>query len=196
MEEFRALLGTKQVVTTGRPRADGAGGHGVYNGRSGRFLGRKVRDRHRMVVMLAVCGWTNQEIATAMHYTPSRVSIILSSKHPELLHLRQQTLERVANSTVDLTAKIRLAAPAALERMIDIVQSVDEAQARLAARDILDRAGYSPVKKQLTVEAQLPVDQLSDVLGRIQEANEVVLQQDNWAVKTFPRRSQRDQGAA
>jgi hypothetical protein len=197
MGEFRAILGHAQVPqATGRPRYPGAGGHGPYNGRSGRFLGRRVRERHKMVVMLAVCGWRNDEIARAMQYTPSRISVILNSHHPELLRVRDETANRIANSTVDLTAKIRLAAGPALDKMIALVDSQDENVARQSAKDILDRAGYAPVKKQLNVDAQVPMEELTGVLDRIQEANDVVLQRDNWVVKTFPRRSQRQDGAA
>lgn len=197
MGEFRAILGHAQVSTSiGHARYAGAGGRGIYDGRSGRFLGRKVRERHRMVVMLAVCGWRNDEIARAMHYTPARISVILNSRHPELLRVRDETAKRIANSTVDLTAKIRLAAGPALDKMIELVESRDENVARLSAKDILDRAGYAPVKKQLNVDAQVPMEELTGVLDRIDEANQVVLQRDNWVVKTFPRRSQRQDGAA
>lgn len=192
MHEFQAILGAKTtapVVANPRSRYSGAGGSGDYNGRSGRFLGKRVRDRHKMVVMLQVCGWTNNEIARATRYTPSRVSIILNSRHPELLAVRAATVERVANQTVDLSAKIRLAAPDALDKMISLVDSEDETVARLAARDILDRAGYSPVKKSVNVDTKVPLDELNGVLGKIHEANEVVMQRDNWVVKTLPRQS-------
>lgn len=188
MSEFQRLLGRGPAGTiVANPHFN------HYNGRSGRYLGRKVRDRHKIVVMLAVCGLKNNEIAASLGYTQGRVSIILNSKHPELLAVREAAIERVAHSTADLTAQIRLAAPKALEKMVGLLNSSDEKIVRVAARDILDRAGYSPVKKSLIGEVKVPMEELGGVLGRIHEANEVVMERDNWVVKSFPRISERRQ---
>lgn len=186
MAQFRAQMSTGQ--TQKRLRANGAGGRGEYDGRSSRFLGKKVKERHKMVVMLHVTGWKNNEIAAAMGYTQGRVSIILSSKRPELQAVRAEAAQRVLDNTVDLQAKFALYAPDALDRMVEIMnQTEDVANARLAAKDVLDRAGYSPVKKTAHVEATVPFDQLAALLPQIEKANEAVLKEGEYEVHTITK---------
>jgi hypothetical protein len=139
-----------------------------------------------MVVMLNVCGWTNKEIAKQMGYTEGRVSIILNSQRPELAAVKRDVTERVVNQTVDLTAKIRMKAGDALDRMIELVDSRDEKIAVRASADILDRAGYAPVRKQLHGHTMVPVEELSGVLHQIQDANEVDQNTEAWEVRTLP----------
>lgn len=185
MEQFRARLRSQPEMPR-RLRPVGAGGSGAYTGRSGEFLKGRVRPRHEMVVMLQVCGWKNNEIAAAMGYTPARISVILNSKHPKLQQVRKDAVERVAKGTTDLQAKFALYAPDALNRMVDIMeQTADLANARLAARDILDRAGYSPVKKVAAMHTSVPLDQLAGALTQIEKANEAVMRQGEWEVRQF-----------
>lgn len=187
LAQFRARIAAGEVNPK-RERANGAGGHGEYNGRSGRFLGHKVKERHKMVVMLEVAGWKNNEIAAAMGYTPGRVSIILSSKRPELLQVRNEAAQRVADNTIDMQAKFALHAPDALKRMVAIMgQTEDTANSRLAAKDILDRAGYTPVKKSLSVGATVPIEQLKGTLDQIEKANQAVEQSEAWEVRELTK---------
>ena len=194
MAEFRRKLqmagvGGQAGPTNGdvppkRLRAVGAGGSGPYDGRSGTQLKGRVRPRHEMVVMLAVAGWKHNEIAEAMGYTPGRVSIIINSKNPKLLAVKQQAAARVLDNTIDLQAKFAQHAPTALNAMVDVMsQTADLAQRRLAARDILDRAGYSPVKKVVTANTNVPIEQLTGVLSQIDKANEAVLMSGQWEVR-------------
>lgn len=187
MAQFRAKILTSGIEPK-RVRANGAGGHGDYDGRSSRFLGKKVKDRHKMVVALSCAGWKNNEIALAMNYTQGRVSIILASKRPELVAVRNEMGQRVLDNTIDLQSKFALHAPDALDRMVAIMAQTDDvANARLAARDILDRAGYSPVKKTAHLNATVPVEALNATLSQIEKANEAVLREGEFEVHTIKK---------
>lgn len=158
---------------------------GPVNGRSGRHI-KRVRDRHKLAVMLQVCGLTNNEIAANLGYTASRVSIILNSQKEELQQVRRDTVERVAERTVDLSTKIRLKAPEAFDKMVDLLESDNERIVLESAKDILDRAGYAPVKKQINAHVPVPMSELESTLDKINEANEVAMKHGDWEVRTFP----------
>src|SRR5512138_781502 len=120
----------------------------------------KLRERHKMVIYLEAAGWKPQDIAAAMGYTPSRVSLILNSKNPEVLSLKMQAAAQVRDNTLDLMARFRAEADASLTALVEVRdQKEDVGQRRLAARDILDRAGYSVVKKQINLNSNIPAQQ-------------------------------------
>lgn len=145
-----------------------------------------------MVVMLALSGHTNIEIAQAMGYTPGRVGTILASQHPELLKVREEAAARVMDHMTDPMLKFRSEVPKSIDALIEVrdqegVENPDLGQKRLAARDILDRAGYSPVRKQLTVNADLPPAQLEEALTRFEQAVENKQRHAEWAVVTIDK---------
>lgn len=134
---------------------------------------KSTRPRHRMIVMMAEAGWTNNDIAGALGYTAGRVSIIVKSRNPELLQLRVGFAQTVADNIVDVQSRLKLYANEMVTRMVDHArQSTDIAQSRLAARDILHMAGFAPIKKQLTLQATAPVEELKGVIGDIMKANQ------------------------
>ena len=178
LAQFRALMASGEIKR---------GAAGPYNGRSGHYLKGRVRERHKIAVVLQACGFKNNEIASALGYTPSRVSIILNSKKPELQQVRKDAVERVVNNSVDLTGKIRHAAIHALDTMISLVDSAEEDIQFKSAKDILDRAGYSPVKKQANFNADVPHEELAGILSRIDDANKVVARRGDWEVREFPQ---------
>lgn len=151
---------------------------------------RRARERHKMVVYLHASGWKNTEIAKAMGYSTNQVSIIIQSKHPELLSIREEAQRRVLDSSTDLLLRFRQESVKSLEALIVVRdQDTDVGQKRLAARDILDRAGYSVVHKQINLNADVPLQQLEGVLNRVQEAHDVENLHPEWEV-TSPARKE------
>jgi len=144
---------------------------------------KTVRERHKIVVFLACAGWTNIQIAKAMGYSPACVSIILRSQNPELLQIRSQAQDWVANHTTDVLLRFRQESLKSVETLVDVRDNADDwSQKRLAARDILDRAGYSVVHKQVNFNAEVPVAKLEETLGQLDKANEVEARRSEWAI--------------
>lgn len=145
---------------------------------------RKVRPRHKMAVMLAEAGWTNNEIAKALGYKPARVSIILNSRNPELQKVREETASRVADNIQDTYLRIRMYANEMLGIMVQHARDQSNpVNSRHAARDILHMAGYAPIKRQFNVDVQVPGQEIVRAAKQIEQANEVALRAQEWTVR-------------
>lgn len=145
---------------------------------------RRIRPRHRLVVMLHEAGWKNRDIAKTLGYTESRISTILSSQHPELLEVREKFASEVADNIRDVQTRFKLYA----NEMVDIMvgharQREDKNVSRLAARDMLHMGGFTPVRRQFLMSANIPAEELGRVLHKLDEANEVLGQYEEWSVK-------------
>lgn len=144
---------------------------------------KRARPRHMIVRALYQAGWKVNEIAAEMGYTASAISIILNSRHPELVAQDEKSRKRVEANVEDLMLRFRMEAKKSLDALIFVRdQDEDVAQKRMAARDILDRAGYGVVKKSINLNTSVPADQLAEVVDRIGEAHNVD-EDDRWAVK-------------
>lgn len=152
---------------------------------------RKLRERHKMVIYLEAAGWKPIDIGRAMGYSPSRVSLILNSKHPEVLAMKAQAALQVRDNTLDLLTRFRAEAEKSLDTLVEVRdQTAEVGQRRLAARDILDRAGYSVVKKQINLNTNVPVAQLEGVMDKLAEAHEVDEISAQWVVKNPTKEKQ------
>lgn len=145
---------------------------------------KRARARHRLIVMLHEAGWRGKDIAKTLGYTDARVSLILSSRHPELLEVREKFASEIADNIRDVHTRFKLYA----NEMVDVMvrharQTQDLPTSRLAARDMLHMAGFTPVKRQFLVSANLPAEELSRVLGKLGEANEVLEKYGEWQVR-------------
>lgn len=145
----------------------------------------RVRPRHRIAVALHEAGWKAGDIAKALGYTQARVSVILNSHNPHLQEFKAQFASQVADNVHDVHTRFKLYA----NEMLDILvgharrEQCKPELSRLAARDILFMAGFTPVKKQLSIEGKLPAEDLKRAFDKIAEANEVVLSSAKWQVK-------------
>lgn len=145
----------------------------------------RVRPRHRIAVMLHESGIQPKEIAKMLGYTQARVSVILNSHNPHLQEIRVGFATQVADNCQDIMTRLKLYAGEMVDIMVKHARNTDKGDnSRLAARDILHMAGFSPVKKQFTVEGKLPAEDLKRAMDKIAEANEVVAQSAQWRVKT------------
>lgn len=138
--------------------------------------------------MLAESGMSNPQIAAATGYTHARVSVILNSQNRELIELRAGFAAQVADNILDTNLRFKLYANEMLDVMVwHARQKKDRPEtSRLAARDILQMAGFTPIKRELQLRANVPVEALQKVVEKLAEANEVVAQSGEWVVRNVP----------
>lgn len=145
---------------------------------------KRVRPRQLIATMLHQSGWKGSDICKALGYTPGRLSVILNSRHPQLEQARAKFASEVADNIRDVQTRFKLYS----NEMLDILVSharrkaEDPALSRLAARDILHMAGFSPVKKQFLMTAEAPIEDLKRLATTIHEANEVVMSGKDWDI--------------
>lgn len=146
---------------------------------------KRVRPRHRIAIMLHEAGHRPTEIASMLGMTVPRVSVILNSRHPELQQLREGFAARVASNVEDVHTRLMLHANEALDITLYHARrkTEDASNSRLAARDILYMAGFSPVKKVAELTGKVPFEDLKRIADKISEANEVVARKGEWEVR-------------
>ena len=106
-----------------------------------------MTERHHEIARRLLLGQGNKEIASAMGITPQMVSIVRNSG---CVREKLTTMSGARDlDSVDLAKEIRELAPKALQVMEEIMDDTSAPKhVRLAAaRDMLDRAGFAPVKK-------------------------------------------------
>lgn len=132
--------------------------------RSKNYQPMKWNASHRRVVALEAAGYRPGEIAEITGLTPSRVSIILNDPRADLD--RKSFAKKVVDRVQDVQLQISLHAEEALEEIVDEMRSSPNEKIRqTAALSILDRAGYTPIRKELKVEATVP----QELVGAMQE---------------------------
>ena len=148
---------------------------------------KRIRPRHKMVVALHMAGWTNVEIANQLGYTDGRVGIILQSQHPALREVRKEMADKVAVATGDIVLRFHQESGKSLDTLIEIRDAAASpvSERRQSALAILDRAGYTPIKKQINLDATVPVQELTGVIDQLDRANEVFVRKSEWEVKTI-----------
>lgn len=144
---------------------------------------RAARERHKMVMFLHCAGWKNVDIAKAMGYSNQAVTTVIQSQHPELLAIKDRAQQLVESNTTDVLLRFRQEANKSVTTLVEVRdQTGDIGQRRMAARDILDRAGYSVVKKQINFNSEIPIEKLEGIIEQIQDANEVENRKSQWAI--------------
>lgn len=150
---------------------------------------QRVRPKHKIMVGMHLAGWSNEEIAKELGYKPSRVATILQSSHPELIKHREEINTAVSRRIGDLVLRFRTESSKSLDTLIEIRDKTEApfSERRLSALAILDRAGYTPVKKQINLDANVPFQELKGIVGQLEAANEVVVRRDEWVIKDIPK---------
>jgi plasmid maintenance system antidote protein VapI len=143
----------------------------------------KWKQRHRLVVSLHMAGYKNNEIAEHLRLHPTTVSIIIND--PRARSEMDALSKQVADRITDVTLRMNLYANEALSEIVDEMRSCEKPEIRQkAAFGLLDRAGYSPVKKQIVGHTQLSddvahrLDSLLEDEDEIDADYEVVLDED------------------
>lgn len=118
---------------------------------------KKWSQRHRMCVALSLAGWTNNEICAEMDWTPAKVSITLND--PRAAHEKENALQPIADVTLSVSQRLEDASNEAFEKVQQVMQEATKDDVALkAAFGILDRAGYTPIKRELKLEGEIPAD--------------------------------------
>ena len=127
---------------------------------------QKWTGTHRRMVALEAAGYKPKDIASMTESTVSRVSIVLNDPRADLD--RKDFASKVIEHVSDVQLKIAFHADEALEEILDSMRTCEDVKVRQrAAFDILDRAGYTPVRKEVraTVE-QIP----NEIASRMEQA--------------------------
>lgn len=108
---------------------------------------KQLNNRHHEILRLSLLGFSNKEIAEKLDCTPATVSIALNSG---LGRVHSSILRSEADGVaVEVAKRIREIAPKAIAIVSEIMEDAEvPSHTRLrAAQDLLDRAGFAPVKK-------------------------------------------------
>lgn len=136
-----------------------------------------VRPMHREIARRLVLGQKVKDIAADLNITPTRISTLVNSPvfKKEIKRLEDQRDVGVS----DVTRTLREVAPVCLEQVERLMYNAKSEKVRLsAAQDLLDRAGYGAVNKNLNVNANanVPHGTMTDdelkrlILARMQRA--------------------------
>lgn len=118
--------------------------------------------QHQMMTLMRAAGKTVREIAAITDYNPATVSKILSD--PRAIKVITETAKNITDLTPDVLVKLKLAANEAVDEIIDELRNCEDPKVRQrAAFGLLDRAGYSPVRKEIRASASMG-EVLSDEL--------------------------------
>ena len=118
---------------------------------------KKWTMRHRQCVALHLAGWTNNEIAEALDWTPAKVSITINDPRAE--HEKQNALAPIADVNLTVTQKLEEASHEAFEKAMEVMRDATKEDVALkAAFGLLDRAGFTPIKRELKLEGEVPAD--------------------------------------
>lgn len=119
---------------------------------------------HRYIVLLEIAGKKPGEIAQIVDMDISRVSVILNDPRAELDRISFS--QKAVDTLIDVQSKLQIYAHEALEEVVDEMRhSQKEVIRQRASFGILDRAGYTPIRKEVVAAQELP----SEVADRMRE---------------------------
>ena len=137
---------------------------------------------HRRIVALEVAGYKAQQIAAMLGMNRTYVCRIINDPRADVD--RKQFAEKVVNAVGDVQLKIALHADEALEEILDEMRVCEDVKVRQkAAFGILDRAGYTPVRKEIVAHTTIPSEMLSgmqsvmDEMKGIQEIDYTIVEE-------------------
>ncbi len=126
---------------------------------------KKWDHRHKMIAALISAGYKNYEIAEVMDITPNYVSVIRND--PRTVVALEELARTVADATTDTLVRLKLLANEALDEVVDEMRNCEDVRVRQkAAFGILDRAGYTPIQKNLVGSFEIS----NEIVNRVEEA--------------------------
>lgn len=117
---------------------------------------KKWTQRHRQCVALHMAGWTNNEIAEALDWTAAKVSITVNDPRAE--YEKNNALSPIADVALTVSEKLEEASHEAFAKAFELLNAEKEDTALKAAFGILDRAGFTPIKREVKLEGEVPVN--------------------------------------
>ena len=137
----------------------------------GSYQLKKMKAVHRRIAEHAALGLPDKDIATLVGVSPKTVSYTRNSK---VVQDYMDILEKAAQGqTVDTLTELRELAPFAA-RTLEVLMlnpNTDDKIRASVAQDLLDRAGYAPVKKVATAHMNvLDTKDIAEIKQRAREA--------------------------
>lgn len=144
--------------------------------------GVKAKPFYQEVVRLSVLGFKVKDIATLVNHSPGSISRILNS--PLAIALRSALGDKRDAGVADVTREIEAEALACVETLRELRDISDQDGVRLkAALELLDRAGFSPVRK---IRSETLSGKLSDEdIEQIKQSAGMVVVGDKGAWNTI-----------
>lgn len=125
---------------------------------------KQMWERHHQIARLLVLGWSNMQVATHLGITPQTVSN--ARNNPEVKRQIDLLSARADNSIVDVSKRIQDLAPRALNVMEEVMDDAEFSTRRLAAKDILEMAGYKAISRLAIATARLSAEDIEDIKAR------------------------------
>jgi len=149
----------------------------------GSYQLKKMRAVHRRIAEHAALGMKDKDIAAVVGVTPQTVSYTRKS---QVVQDYMDILESAAaGQTIDTLKELRELAPFAA-RTLEILMlnpNTDDKIRASVAQDLLDRAGYAPVKKVATAHMNvLDTQDIKDIKKRAREAGVMLTSPDASSV--------------
>lgn len=139
---------------------------------SRKYQVKAIWNQHHEIMRLSLCGWKQADIARHLGVSEAMVTYTLNSE----IVRKQMAIMRGARDAeaLDVAIEIKRLAPLALKRLEEVL-SDETAQARLrveVAKDLLDRAGYAPVKQieGKMLNMHLTAEDIEDIKNRAKAA--------------------------
>jgi len=137
-----------------------------------------LQDNHREMIRLAAMGRTRSQIALELECSPQMVGYVLNS------HLAREQVNRMHDmadmSTIDVRKRLSELAPAAVETLAEIMlkESSSDAMKAKTAANIIDYAGYAPVRTNIIGSVSLKREDFDKLRARAISAGLVVEETD------------------
>lgn len=124
------------------------------------------KPRHDFVVALDASGYKREQICRLTDYSYERVSVILSD--PRAKEVRKKYATQLLERLDSIHDKLSILAHEALDELVDEMREAEDIRVRQkASLAILDRAGYTPVNKNLNVSTTVMAPETA---SRMEEA--------------------------
>lgn len=117
---------------------------------------KKWTQKHRRCVALHLGGFTNNEIAELLDWTPAKVSITVNDPRAE--HDRKNALAKIADVGESIAEKLDQASHDAFAVAKDLLFAEKEETQLKAALALLDRAGYTPIRREIQLQGNIPAN--------------------------------------
>jgi hypothetical protein len=130
--------------------------------------------RHRLICQLSTM-YKNREIAQMLNVSEGHVSVVLSDPraHVDV----QAAVVSISGNIVDLHDRIKAHAVEALDDVVYTLRnSKDEKLRTKIGFGLLDRAGYTPVQKHMSVAPELPADMADRIEAVTSELDNTVVE--------------------
>lgn len=136
------------------------------------YAPNELSPTHFHMIAMRAAGMRPGEIAKALGYSNSRVSVILNDPRAKQL-VSRMTGDVLREFQLDVGEQIVSYAAEAAETVAGLMRMAESEQVRLSAsKDILDRAGYKPKEVVTHMHAEIDHEDAQRILTALRESKE------------------------